>query len=888
MGTGKGIRTYVTDTSVLITNPDVVYTLAGVVVVPAAVIREIDGLKRSDKEEVAKAARKIARLLDRLGSRGNIAEGVNLNSVVRIRVVTSSRPIDGLSSERDNRIVGTAVALRDMGEDVVLLTTDTNMRTIARAYGITAESCECEEQVPLTPMSTRYSRRGDPARPSGRFNCGLWGYRLKIVFFSAVIIVLGLVAWEQSIDYRAKKHKDGMNLAETSNKNDSGGTAIGKQLRQLGIPEKQSGNRKRGVTESVKVSYLKAQREEIYNRELPYAAGTAVAVGLIGVFLLYRSRNRGMRKITLDSDNIKAVIIGQDAPIEELMKSLASSSTSPMRGVRPRFIGAVVGATGVGKTELVKVFSEQAGLPLHIFNMADYVGDSGRDAAAAHWRLFGSAPGYVDGDVDGEFIAAIKKNPSCVILLDEIEKANKKIFDTFLTAFQEGAIKDNRGGSHSITNTFIFCTSNLCHTTPPDTSETALRKILAEEGLRPEFIGRFDKVVLFRPLTGESAKRILANEIRKRFSGDVVMDSAPTLLLLQKYGFEDGGVRAIHRLIAEEGIEDIPRGITKIHITDKAGEGAGVRYIAISSFTTDDVEALKRLPDALKDTVLGQEAAVSAVVNKLRANAIGATLKPSRPLGVFLFAGPSGVGKTELAKTVAAVTGRSFIRFDMADFKEATSAQRFFGPPPGYAGSDKGGQLTQEVLRKPASVVLLDEAEKAHPAIWDTFLSVADDGILKDASTGTVVSFKETIIFITSNISITGPDSRASLAEGGYFRSEFVNRLDEVVVFNLIDYDNAKIITRKKLDALLDSVHERTKVRVRYTGDEVVDVIMKNADFNRFGARNIEKAMESMVSKVIFEHIGNGIKKLTIGASTDGSSIQVLEEGDVSEGSRGG
>ena len=192
-----------------------------------------------------------------------------------------------------------------------------------------------------------------------------------------------------------------------------------------------------------------------------------------------------------------------------------------------------------------------------------------------------------------------------------------------------------------------------------------------------------------------------------------------------------------------------------------------------------EVEKLIHMEERLHERVIGQDEAVEAVSNALRRSRAGLQ-DPNRPIGTFLFLGPTGVGKTELARALAEFmfdAEQAMVRIDMSEYMEKHAVSRLVGAPPGYVGYDEGGQLTEAVRRRPYSVVLLDEIEKAHPDVFNILLQVMDDGRLTDGQ-GRTVDFKNTVLIMTSNI--PGGMRRASQA---HFKPEFVNRLDEIVEF---------------------------------------------------------------------------------------------------------
>ena len=237
----------------------------------------------------------------------------------------------------------------------------------------------------------------------------------------------------------------------------------------------------------------------------------------------------------------------------------------------------------------------------------------------------------------------------------------------------------------------------------------------------------------------------------------------------------------------------------------------------VSKMMQGEVEKLQNLEAELHKRVVGQDAAVNAVAAAVRRSRAGLA-DPNRPLGSFFFLGPTGVGKTELAKALAECLfddERALVRIDMSEYMEKFSVQRLIGAPPGYVGYEEGGQLTEAVRRRPYSVILLDEMEKAHPDVFNVLLQVLDDGRLTDGQ-GRQVSFKNTIIIMTSNVgssaiaNLAGKDDdemrrQVDEAMSHTFRPEFLNRIDDIVVFHPLGM--AQI--QKIVDIQLKGVRER-------------------------------------------------------------------------------
>ncbi|MFZ2113019.1 MAG: AAA family ATPase [Solirubrobacteraceae bacterium] len=232
--------------------------------------------------------------------------------------------------------------------------------------------------------------------------------------------------------------------------------------------------------------------------------------------------------------------------------------------------------------------------------------------------------------------------------------------------------------------------------------------------------------------------------------------------------------------------------------------------IPVSRLLEGEVEKLIHMEERLHERVVGQGEAVEAVATALRRSRAGLQ-DPNRPIGTFLFLGPTGVGKTELARALAEFMFDSqdaMIRIDMSEYMEKHSVSRLVGAPPGYVGYEEGGQLTEAVRRRPYSVVLLDEIEKAHPDVFNTLLQVMDDGRLTDGQ-GRTVDFKNTVLIMTSNIpvSATGDDMRSELTQ--HFKPEFINRLDDIVRFDPLSREQIGEIVDLQLAQVVERVAER-------------------------------------------------------------------------------
>ena len=291
--------------------------------------------------------------------------------------------------------------------------------------------------------------------------------------------------------------------------------------------------------------------------------------------------------------------------------------------------------------------------------------------------------------------------------------------------------------------------------------------------------------------------------------------------------------------------------------------------IPASTIQEQEYERLAKLEDRLKEHVVGQDEAIAAVSAAIRRNRVGVTSK-RKPVS-FIFVGSTGVGKTELVKRLAEDlfhAPESLIRLDMSEFMEKHSVSRIIGSPPGYVGYDEAGQLTEKIRRKPYSVVLFDEIEKAHPDVLNILLQILDDGHITDAQ-GRVVNFENTVIVMTSNAgsdSSAGPlgfgktanelnKDKAMKALQQFLRPEFINRVDEVICFNQLSEENFRAIARIMLQELQEVLQEKN---LTFTWDEtVLDQLVKDSYSAAYGARNlrrhIQKSLEDPIATKIIE-----------------------------------
>jgi ATP-dependent Clp protease ATP-binding subunit ClpC len=327
--------------------------------------------------------------------------------------------------------------------------------------------------------------------------------------------------------------------------------------------------------------------------------------------------------------------------------------------------------------------------------------------------------------------------------------------------------------------------------------------------------------------------------------------------------------------------------------------------VPLTSINQDEGDKLLRMEDELHKRVISQEKAISALSRAIRRSRAGLK-NPNRPVGSFVFLGPTGVGKTELARALANFlfgSDHALIRFDMSEYMEKHSVSKLIGSPPGYVGHEEGGQLTEKVKRNPYSVVLLDEIEKAHPDLFNILLQVFEDGHLTDGL-GNRVNFKNTIIIMTSNIGARFIQKKASLGFQSTdssvisrsvndmvlgevrktFNPEFINRIDEIIVFEALSDDDLRTITRLLVKQLNDNLVDR-KIRLAMAS-EVVDWIIEQTCKDRsYGARPLRRAIQRYIEDPLSEELIRGhLKGGDIEVYLDGGSLAYRPAGQAQEG----
>jgi ATP-dependent Clp protease ATP-binding subunit ClpC len=319
-----------------------------------------------------------------------------------------------------------------------------------------------------------------------------------------------------------------------------------------------------------------------------------------------------------------------------------------------------------------------------------------------------------------------------------------------------------------------------------------------------------------------------------------------------------------HHIVSEDEIADVISAMTGVPVK-RVQQAEGQRLLSME--------------DTLHKRIIGQDAAVKAVSKAIRRGRVGLK-NPNRPIGSFLFLGPTGVGKTHLCRALAEILfgdENSIIRIDMSEYMEKHSVSRLIGSPPGYIGYDEGGQVSEKIRRKPYSVVLFDEVEKAHPDVFNILLQVLDDGHITDAQ-GRRINFKNTVIIMTSNAgarSIVEPKKLGFVSEEDseqnyedmkklvmdevkhLFRPEFINRIDDIIVFHPLSHEDVQQITRLMLNETADRIKQNMNITLTYT-DELVLFIAKDGYDQVYGARPLRRSIQNKIEDELAEAILDG------------------------------
>ncbi|WP_413580536.1 ATP-dependent chaperone ClpB [Bdellovibrio sp. HCB288] len=462
-----------------------------------------------------------------------------------------------------------------------------------------------------------------------------------------------------------------------------------------------------------------------------------------------------------------------------------------------------------------------------------------------------------------------------------------------------------------------------------DLIDEAASKLGIETRSVPEEVDKIERELMQLRIEKEALKKEKEQEAKDRI---VVIDkeiaelSAKNQLLREQWEFEKGGINQIKKLKAD--IEDIKVAIAKAEREGDLGKAAELKYgklpetekkikameerskeqggsegrmlkeevtpedvaevvakwtgVPVSKMLESETQKLLHMEDQLKKRVVGQDHALTVVSDAIR-RARAEISDPNRPIGTFMFLGPTGVGKTETVKALAEFLfddEQAVVRIDMSEYMEKHAVSRLVGAPPGYVGYEEGGQLTEAVRRRPYSVVLLDEVEKAHPDVFNILLQVLDDGRLTDGQ-GRTVDFKNTVLIMTSNVgshSILDPkmseaDRQKAVTEAlrEHFRPEFLNRIDEVVIYRSLGENQIAGIVQVQLDLVAQRLKSK-KIGISFSKDAVELLARKGYD-PIYGARPLKRVIQN-------ELLNPLSKKIISGGVKAGDTVEVKANGN--------
>ena len=499
-----------------------------------------------------------------------------------------------------------------------------------------------------------------------------------------------------------------------------------------------------------------------------------------------------------------SVFVGRDTELQHILRVLSR---------RERNHVLIVGDTGVGKTTLAQAAAVATNLPVF-------------------------QPTNINTDILYQLVTLKSKKNETVTFVDELISFNlKQIFSL-------------------LPHTSVIATAN----------ELAYRRLSQDN---PELLSKFEVISLTIPSKEEVLGILHAHSHDLGLSLD--KNTADTIYEMSKKYLDRPQFPARALGVFQEAVvmakDDHNQVLSTAHIQTIISQKSN---IPISTLTKSDKQDLASLPSKLRARVKGQDHAIDIVSRTVQRARLGIGSR-NRPMGSFLFVGPSGVGKTELAKALAeSLYGDSeaMVRIDMSEYAQEHTVQRLIGAPPGYIGFEEGGQLTNPIKKKPYSLILLDEIEKAHPRIFDIFLQVLDDGRLTDGR-GESVDFKNTVIVATSNAgiedildlisnnkSVKEIDSEVKEILEDYFRLEFLNRFDSIVTFGALSAEALSEIARVHLDILISELKLRG-ISFSYNSSITKELAEQSTD-PRYGARGLIRLIQDKIENTLAEKIVSG------------------------------
>lgn len=548
----------------------------------------------------------------------------------------------------------------------------------------------------------------------------------------------------------------------------------------------------------------------------------------------------------------KDPLIGRDDIIEKMVQTL---------GRRQKNNPLIIGDSGTGKTAIVEGLAERintGNVPEFLQNKIIYSVDVGSLLAGAKYR----------GDFEGRLkniIKEAKENPNVILFIDEIHNIVGAGSTSGSSMDAANLLKP------ALSRGEISCIGAT-------TFQEYRQHFEKDRGLNR----RFQRIDLKEPSAEESLKILDSLKSQYEKFHDVIYSPEALKACV------DLSIKYLsHAKLPDKAIDIMDEVGSTIKLQKKKNISADdvaaviskISGIPTTQLSSDDLAQLKDLDIKLKSLIFGQDAAITALTQAIKFARSGLESR-EKPWGCFLFAGPTGVGKTEVCKQLARILGINYQRFDMSEYMEKHNVSRLVGAPPGYVGFEQGGQLTEAVSKSPFSLILLDEIEKAHSDIYNILLQIMDGGRLTDGN-GRTVDFKNCILVMTSNAGAADV-AKGSIGLGAQqnhqisadaikrtFAPEFINRLDKIIYFNSLTLDLVKNIVDKFLTELKYTLAKQ-KVDLSYT-DDVVQYIAEKGYDPVYGARPLHRKIDEMIKSKI-------IDELLFGKIKNGGKIKVTKE----------
>lgn len=574
-------------------------------------------------------------------------------------------------------------------------------------------------------------------------------------------------------------------------------------------------------------------------------------------------------KSALESYAVDMTALARDGKLDAVVgRSQELSAILRTLSRRKKNNPLLVGEPGVGKTAIVEGLAVRVArgeVPARFSGLTVYALDMGALTAGTKFR------GQFEERLK-ELIRELSGRPEAVLFIDEIH-----------TVVGAGAVGSGSLDASNILKPSLNSGSLRC--IGATTHEEYRNQVLKDKA----FSRRFQKIDVSEPSPDETLRILtgIAPAYEKHYGVKFDKKALSRIVELAGHHIFDRFMpdKAID-LLDEAGAANSMSSEPLKKIPADYVENLAVEMFALpkSQVTGDDASKLRALEEDLRKVVVGQDHAIEAVVKAVKLSRAGLA-NPGRPVGSFLFAGPTGVGKTELAKRLASALGIELIRFDMSEYAEEYAVSKLIGSSPGYVGFEQGGLLTEQIIRRPHSVLLLDEMEKAHPKIYDLMLQIMDYGAMTD-NAGRKADFRNVIIIMTSNVGAKSlsehaigfqasdqTDSRAETAIRKHFSPEFRNRLDGIIRFRPLSQDSVRMIVHKFLAEASNRLREK-KLQLK-ADNKAVEWLVAHGFDEKLGARPMERLIrDEILSKLVDRLLfGDGKQGGTVRVSADSTGI---------------